>query len=79
MTLTLIVAAIALILGGLGGYLIFRYGLTGKYKQMMANAEREAEDSNLFKNVDNKDILVDNIYYIFYPKEKNAGGKGEIP
>ena len=44
MTLTLIVAAIALILGGLGGYLIFRYGLTGKYKQMMANAEREAED-----------------------------------
>ena len=42
--LTLIVAVVALIIGGLGGYLIFRYGLTGKYKQMMATAEKEAED-----------------------------------
>ena len=42
--LTLIVAVVALIIGGLGGYLIFRYGLTGKYKQMMSTAEKEAED-----------------------------------
>ena len=45
MTLTtLILAVVALILGVIGGYLVFRYGLTGKYKQMMAKAEKEAED-----------------------------------
>ena len=45
MTLTtLIFAVVALIVGAIGGYLVFRYGLTGKYKQMMAKAEKEAED-----------------------------------
>ena len=44
MIVNLIVAVAALIVGGLCGYLVFRYGLTGKYKKMMEVAEREAED-----------------------------------
>lgn len=44
MIVTLIVAVAALIVGGLCGYCVFRYGLTGKYKKMMAAAEKEAED-----------------------------------
>ena len=39
----LLIAAGALALGGVGGYLVFRYVLTGKYKEMMATAEKEAE------------------------------------
>ena len=39
----LLIAAGALALGGVGGYLIFRYVLTGKYKEMMANAEKQAD------------------------------------
>ena len=39
----LLIAAGALTLGGVGGYLVFRYVLTGKYKEMMATAEKEAE------------------------------------
>ena len=30
-------------MGGVGGYLIFRYVLTGKYKEMIGTAEKEAE------------------------------------
>lgn len=44
MIVNLIVAVAALIVGGLCGYLVFRYGLTGKYKKMMEVAAREAED-----------------------------------
>lgn len=42
MILTIIIAVVALIVGGLGGYLIFRYILTGKYKDMLEAAEKEA-------------------------------------
>ena len=44
MIVNLIVTIAALIIGGLCGYLIFRYGLTGKYKKMMEVAAKEAED-----------------------------------
>lgn len=44
MIVILIVTVAALIVGGLCGYCVFRYGLTGKYKKMMAAAEKEAED-----------------------------------
>ena len=44
MIVNLIVTVAALIIGGLCGYLIFRYGLTGKYKKMMEVAAKEAED-----------------------------------
>jgi len=39
----LLIAAGALVLGGVGGYLVFRYVLTGKYKEMVDTAEKEAE------------------------------------
>jgi ribonuclease Y len=43
MVLTLIVAAAALILGGVCGYLIFRYAVKGKYNELIGAAEKEAE------------------------------------
>ena len=43
MILTIIIAAVALILGGIGGYLFFRYVLKGKYNEMMSTVEKEAE------------------------------------
>ncbi|MCR5130084.1 MAG: ribonuclease Y [Prevotella sp.] len=39
----LITAAVALLLGGLGGYAIFRYVIKGKYNEMVAAADKEAE------------------------------------
>ena len=42
MVLTLIVAA-ALIVGGVCGYLIFRYAVKGKYNELIGAAEKEAE------------------------------------
>ena len=39
----LITAAVALVLGGLIGYALFRYVITGKYKEMIAAADKEAE------------------------------------
>lgn len=39
----IIVGLACLILGCVAGYLIYRYILTGKYKQMIANAQKEAE------------------------------------
>ena len=42
-TLTLIIAAGALIVGGLAGYLIFRYVVKGKYNVMIDAAAKEAE------------------------------------
>ena len=38
-----IIAVAALIIGGLGGYLIFRYVIKGKYNEMVASAEKAAE------------------------------------
>ena len=43
MILTIIIAAATLILGGVGGYLFFNYVLKGKYNEMMATVEKEAE------------------------------------
>jgi len=43
MVLTLIIAAAALIVGGLCGYAIFRYVLKGKYNEIVLAAEKEAE------------------------------------
>ena len=39
----LLIAAGALALGGVCGYLIFRYVIKGKYKEMVDAAEKEAE------------------------------------
>ena len=39
----LLIAAGALALGGVGGYLIFRYVLKGRYKEIVDTAEKEAE------------------------------------
>ena len=39
----LLIAAGALALGGVCGYLVFRYVLTGKYKEMIDTAEKQAE------------------------------------
>ena len=44
MVLTLITAAVALLVGGICGYLIFRYALKGKYNELIAAADKEAED-----------------------------------
>lgn len=43
MIITIIAIAAALIIGGLAGYLIFRYVIKGKYNEMVANAEKAAE------------------------------------
>ena len=39
----LLIAAGALVLGGVGGYLVFRYVIKGKYKEMIDTANKEAE------------------------------------
>ena len=41
--LTLIVSAACLIVGGIAGYLIFRYVIKGKYNEMLEAANRDAE------------------------------------
>jgi hypothetical protein len=40
----LLIAAGALALGGVCGYLVFRYVLKGKYKEMIDTAEKQAEE-----------------------------------
>ena len=40
--ITLLIAAGALVLGGVGGYLVFRYVIKGKYNEMVDAAEKEA-------------------------------------
>lgn len=40
MILNIVIAAVALVLGGLAGYGIFRYVITGKYKEMVSSAEK---------------------------------------
>ena len=43
MDITVIIAAAAFIIGGLGGYLVFRYILKGKYNEMLEAAAKEAD------------------------------------
>ena len=43
MILLIIIAVAALVVGGVCGYVIFRYVATGKYKEMVEAAEKEAE------------------------------------
>ena len=43
MVLTIIAAAVALIVGGICGYLIFRYVAKGKFNEMMETANKQAE------------------------------------
>ena len=43
MLLTIIISVAALILGGIGGYLVFRYVLKGKYNEMVEAANKEAD------------------------------------
>ena len=43
MLLTIIISVAALILGGIGGYRVFRYVLKGKYNEMVEAAEKEAD------------------------------------
>ena len=43
MLLTIIISVATLILGGIGGYLVFRYVLKGKYNEMVEAAEKEAD------------------------------------
>ena len=43
MVLTLIITAAALIIGGIAGYLIFRYVVKGKYNEMIAASQKEAD------------------------------------
>ena len=40
---TIVTVLIALIIGGLIGYAAFRYVITGKYKEIISSAEKEAE------------------------------------
>ena len=43
MVITLIIVAVALVVGVLAGYMIFRYVIMGKYNEMVAAASKEAE------------------------------------
>ena len=43
MTVPIIIAAVALIIGGCAGYLIFRYVVKGKYNAVMEAANKDAE------------------------------------
>lgn len=43
MTVTIIIAVVALVLGGLAGYAIFRYVATGKYNELIEAAKKDAE------------------------------------
>ena len=43
MTVTIIVAVICLIAGGVASYLFFRYGLKNKYNTILKEAEAEGD------------------------------------
>ena len=43
MVITLIIVAVALVVGVLAGYMIFRYVIKGKYNEMVAAASKEAD------------------------------------
>lgn len=51
MILNIILAVVGLVIGGLGGYFIFRYVLTGKYNEMISAAQKEAEVLKEKKNL----------------------------
>ena len=38
-----VIAVVALIIGGLCGYFVFRYVINGKYKALMDTAQKDAE------------------------------------
>lgn len=42
MILNIIIAVVALVLGGLCGYFIFRYVLTGKYNEMISDSSKRS-------------------------------------
>ena len=52
------IAVAALIIGGLIGYLIFRYVIKGKYNEMLANAEKAAEVLKEKKLLDVKEKFI---------------------
>jgi ribonuclease Y len=54
----LLIAAGALALGGVGGYLVFRYVLTGKYKEMIETANKEAEVIKEKKKLEVKEMFI---------------------
>ena len=56
--IVLLIAAGALVLGGVGGYLVFRYVLTGKYKEMMETANKEAEVIKEKKKLEVKEMFI---------------------
>lgn len=58
MILNIIIAVVALILGGLCGYFIFRYVLTGKYNEMISAAQKEAEVLKEKKKLEVKEIFL---------------------
>ena len=60
MILNIIIAVVALILGGLCGYFIFRYVLTGKYNEMISAAQKEAEVLKEKKKLEGKEIFLNN-------------------
>lgn len=58
MILNIIIAVVALVLGGLCGYFIFRYVLTGKYNEMISAAQKEAEVLKEKKKLEVKEIFL---------------------
>lgn len=43
LNIVIVIGLVALVIGGLGGFFIFRYVITGKYKEMINAAKKEAE------------------------------------
>ena len=58
MTVTIIVAVICLIAGGVASYLFFRYGLKNKYNTILKEAEAEAEVSKIKAQAEAEVILI---------------------
>lgn len=58
MILNIILAVVGLVIGGLGGYFIFRYVLTGKYNEMISAAQKEAEVLKEKKKLEVKEIFL---------------------
>ena len=64
MILNIIIAVVALVLGGLCGYFIFRYVLTGKYNEMISAAQKEAEVLKEKKKLEVKEIFLNKKSYV---------------
>lgn len=58
MILNIILAVVGLVIGGLCGYFIFRYVLTGKYNEMISAAQKEAEVLKEKKKLEVKEIFL---------------------